>query len=87
MKRTTRTHVERAIAICGSQKALGAAIGRSQQYVSWLLNNATEVPAKVAVAIETATGRLVKRSDLCPDLWPKGSADADRGPEASEQAA
>lgn len=64
-----KEHIRRAIAICGSQKALADKIGLSQPGVSWLLSDAKQVSAEIAVKIEHATEGKISRIDLRPDLF------------------
>lgn len=61
-------HIQRAIEHFGSQAALAERIGLSQQGVSYLLK-AGQVSAEVAVAIDRATGGLVSREQLRPDIF------------------
>lgn len=56
-----------AVKIIGSQAKLAAAIGRSQQHISFLANGQYGPSAEDAIAIERATG--VPRWRLRPDLW------------------
>ena len=64
-----RPLLERAIALLGSQQKLAAAVGLSQQGVSYLLNQAPRVAAEVAVAIERATKGAVTAAELRPDIF------------------
>ncbi|WP_405048948.1 transcriptional regulator [Rhizobium rhizogenes] len=64
-----RAHIERAIEAHGSQVKLANAIGCSQQYISWLLSEAKQISAEKALAVEKATGGLVSRHDLRPDVF------------------
>lgn len=84
-----KSHLIRAVALFKTQAEFGRAIGRSQQYVSFLLNNAKKIPAEIAIAIDSVTGGAVSKSQLCPKLWPPIRSDTGcgRGPKASEQAA
>lgn len=59
----------RAIDRAGSQQALAAAIGVSQQHVSYILTQAKRIPPEVAVAIDRFTGGEIAKSDLRPDLF------------------
>jgi DNA-binding transcriptional regulator YdaS (Cro superfamily) len=63
----------RAVSICGGQRALAQMIGGSvrQAHIWQWLNITKEIPAHRAIDIERATGGVVKRGDLRPDLWPK----------------
>lgn len=65
----------RAIAIAGSQQALADRIGKQQSYVSMMLHRLRHrddfrINPEICPRIEAATGGLVTRSDLRPDLWP-----------------
>lgn len=57
-----------------NQSAFAAAIGTSQQRVSWLLKNEKAMPAELVLAAEAATD--ISRHDLRPDLYPRESAAA-----------
>ncbi|WP_186267795.1 transcriptional regulator [Burkholderia gladioli] len=67
---TTKFHLKRAIEILGSQEALGAAIGVTQQTISYWLKTGIIRPEH-CIAIEAATQGLVSRCDLRPDDWQK----------------
>ena len=62
-------HIERAVSLKGSQARLAKDMGCSQQYISWLLKEADQVSADMAVAVERATDGKISRSDLRPDLF------------------
>lgn len=64
-----KEHIRRAIEICGSQKALADKVGLSQPGISWLLGEAKQVSAEIAVKIERATDGQVSRAQLRPDLF------------------
>ena len=64
-----REHIRRAIVLAGSQSALAEQIGLSQQGVSYLLHEAPQVSAEVALAIHRATGGKVRKEDLRPDIF------------------
>ena len=66
---TARDLLQRAINKAGSQQALAAAIGVSQQQVSYLMTKAKRIPAEVAIAVERATEGEVTRAELRPDLF------------------
>lgn len=63
-----REHVQRAVELAGSQTVLAGRLGRSQQFISWLLHSAKRVTAETALAIEGATDGAVTASQLRPDL-------------------
>ncbi|HHT8835129.1 TPA: transcriptional regulator [Burkholderia cenocepacia] len=66
----TKVHIERAIAIAGSQSALAGALGVTQQTVSnWLKGG--QIRPEHCSAIELFTGGAVTRRDLRPDDWHK----------------
>lgn len=64
-----RPHIARAIELHGSQVKLAREVGCSQQYISWLLKEADQVSAEMAVAFEKATGSAISRHDLRPDIF------------------
>lgn len=62
--------IEKAIAtVGGSQSALAERIGRSQQYISLILNSRARIAAEAASAIHDATAGEVPKWDLRPDLF------------------
>jgi DNA-binding transcriptional regulator YdaS (Cro superfamily) len=64
-----RDHIRRAIELVGSQRALAEQIGLSQQGISYLLNEAPQVSAEIAIAIHRATGGKVSKEELRPDIF------------------
>jgi DNA-binding transcriptional regulator YdaS (Cro superfamily) len=64
-----RKLIKRAIDIAGSQAALAAATGLTQQGISYLLNDAAKVSGEAAVAIHRATGGQISKEALRPDLF------------------
>ena len=66
---TFRDHIRRAVELAGSQRALAEKTGLSQQGISWLLNEAPQISAEHAIAIESATSGEVTRAQLRPDLF------------------
>jgi len=64
-----RAHIEKAIELHGSQVKLAKEAGCSQQYISWLLKDADQVSAEMALAFEKATGAAISRHDLRPDIF------------------
>lgn len=71
-----RAHVRRAIEVKGSQQKLADAAGCSQQQISFLLNDAENISAEMAIKIDLATDGEVRRSDMRPDLFPRERAEA-----------
>jgi DNA-binding transcriptional regulator YdaS (Cro superfamily) len=61
--------IARAIAICGSQKALADAIGVTPANVSHWLNRVRPIPAKHCRSIQRVTGKAVSVYELCPDVF------------------
>ncbi|MGJ0508838.1 MAG: transcriptional regulator [Methylocystis sp.] len=60
-----------AIELCGSQAALAARIGVKQQLISfWLTKSKIGVPAEYVLPIERATGGVISRHALRPDIYP-----------------
>ena len=66
----TKVHIERAIAIAGSQSALADAVGVTQQTVSNWPKGGPIRPEHCS-AIELFTAGAVARRDLRPDDWHK----------------
>lgn len=66
---TFRDHVLKAVEIKGSQAKLAAAMGCSQQQVSYLINYAHSISAEMAVAIDMATKGAIPRRVLRPDIY------------------
>lgn len=74
------THVDRAVALLGSQAKLAQAAGCSQQYISWLLSDTSRrISAEMAIAFDKATDGAVSKHQLRPDIFgpmPKAGAAA-----------
>lgn len=75
LKREPRTPLQAlaaAIQCFDTQETFGAAIGKSQGYVSMLLyrmkNKDMKVPLGICPSIEAATGGAVSRKELRPDF-------------------
>src|SRR6266496_1906055 len=64
-----KAHLQRAIALFGSQEALARAMGCSQSKISWLIHQADKISGDDAVMIEQLTRGRVTRAQLRPDLW------------------
>lgn len=64
-----RLHIQEAVKIAGTQKALADAIGISQQGVSYLLTDAKDISPEIAAAIDTFTQGKISKSELRPDIW------------------
>ena len=62
--------LNRAIDIAGSQKALGALIGKSQQTISYWVTELQKVPGEDVLLVENAVQGQVTRYELRPDLYP-----------------
>jgi DNA-binding transcriptional regulator YdaS (Cro superfamily) len=58
----------------GNQSRFAAAIGTSQQLVSYWIRNGKELPAEFVLKTEAETG--ISRHDLRPDLYPREDAAA-----------
>ncbi len=65
----TKSHIDRAVEIFGSQKKLADAVGCSQQHISLLLRGEVKVSGEIAVAIDEATKGEISRRELRPDLF------------------
>lgn len=67
--------LKRAVsAFDNNQSRFAAAVGTSQQLVSYWLRNEKALPAEFVLAAERATG--ISRHDLRPDLYPRDEAAA-----------
>jgi DNA-binding transcriptional regulator YdaS (Cro superfamily) len=63
------THIEKAVAIVGSQAALARLIGTSQPFVNDMLHERKRVPADLCIPIEKAAKGAVTRYDLRPGAF------------------
>jgi DNA-binding transcriptional regulator YdaS (Cro superfamily) len=62
--------LKRALAFFdGNQSKFAAAIGTSQQLVSYWIRNGKDLPAEYVLRTEEATA--ISRHDLRPDLYPR----------------
>lgn len=64
-----QTPIDRAIAAAGGQSALAKQLGISQAMVSHWLTGRKAITPERAKQIEDATGGLVKRHELRPDIF------------------
>jgi DNA-binding transcriptional regulator YdaS (Cro superfamily) len=64
---TLTEQIEAAVKLHGSQAKLAAAMGCTQQQISYLLKAKT-ISAEMAIAIDRATDGTVSRFELRPDL-------------------
>lgn len=64
-----QTPIERAVAIVGTQSALAAHLGVSRQFINQLYNGTRQVPPKMVLDVERATGGNVTRYELRPDIF------------------
>lgn len=60
--------IQKAVALCGSQKRLADGMGCSQAKVNWLLKTAKQISADDALAIQRATAGRVSATSMRPDL-------------------
>ena len=70
-----RPLIEHAVQIHGSQARLAAAMGCSQQQISYLLN-AKSITAEMAKALDEVTDGKVSRHELRPDIFGPAQAGA-----------
>lgn len=61
--------IARAIRIKGSQQKLAEAAGCSQQQISYLMKEASDISAEMALKVDIATSGEVSRHDLRPDIY------------------
>lgn len=71
---TTKSPIERAIEIFGTQTALADAIGTSQPFVSQWVLDYRPVSPRFARKIEEVTGGQVTRYQLRPDVFGESAA-------------
>lgn len=64
-----RNLLQKAIDKAGSQQALAAALGVSQQQVSYLMTRAKRIPAEIAIAVDRFTDGEVAKHELRPDIF------------------
>lgn len=81
----TKSHIDRAVELFGSQKKLADAVGCSQQHISLLIRGEVKVSAEIALALDEATKGEVSRRELRPDLF--GISRKKPRPEQAETAA
>lgn len=72
-KAEIKSHIQRAVERAGSQKALAEALGISQQGVSYLMTDAKNISAEIAVAIDRYTNGEISKAALRPDLFSAAS--------------
>jgi DNA-binding transcriptional regulator YdaS (Cro superfamily) len=63
-----RAALKEAIDRLGGQVALADALGKKQGHVWFWLNRAKKLSPSIAIEIEQATGGIVPRHRLCPEL-------------------
>ena len=61
-------HIKRAVKHAGSQRKLAERVGCSQQQISYLMK-AQSISAEMAMRLDTATGGVVSRHVLRPDIF------------------
>lgn len=66
--------IERAVDAVGGQSRLAELLGVSASFVSQWVAGARPIPATRCRAIEEATGGVVSRSDLRPDVFGEAAA-------------
>lgn len=73
--------IEKAIALAGSEAKLGAMAGYSQNAI-WSAKRNGRISPELADAIQKATGGLVRRQDLRPDIFAEDGDETPRPPKA-----
>lgn len=68
--------LERAVEICGSQKALAESISVTPVFVSQMIGGVKRIPPRLCLPIEEATDGQVTRYDLRPDIFGAGKGQA-----------
>lgn len=69
----SQTSLRKAIEIAGSQAELARRIGKTQAHIWNWLHRDSRVPAEMVLAIEAATGNVVTRHQLRPDIFGKAA--------------
>lgn len=64
-----RRHIKRAVELKGSQAKLAADANCSQQQIGYLLHEAKNISAEMAIAIDRATEGAVPKTALRPDIF------------------
>jgi len=68
-----KSHVQRAVDICGGEQLLADEIGKSRTLIYRLTTRSPyglkSISPKVAKLIERATDGSVTRAELCPDIF------------------
>ena len=67
--------IEKAVQLCGSQKALAKKIDVTPVFVSQMVTGAKSIPARLCLPIENATENRVTRYELRPDIFGSASTD------------
>ena len=70
---TAENAIQKAVRIAGGQSKLARLCRTSQPRIWQCLNRNQRVPADLVLSIENATGGIVTRSELRPDLYPEAS--------------
>lgn len=63
------TPLARAAKICGSQKALAEQLCVSSPFLSQMTHGVRQIPPRLCLPIEQATGGKVTRYELRPDIF------------------
>lgn len=66
-----REALKAAIVVLGSQARLATALGKKQGHIWFWLHKAKKLSPSIAIEIEHATGGIVPRASLCPELSPE----------------
>lgn len=64
------TLIIKAVEICGTQEALGKAVGQTQKHVWNWIHRDKRLAAEHCIPIEKATKGAIKRYELRPDIYP-----------------
>lgn len=70
MEPVSQSAILRAIEVVKGKAALARAIGVTPQTVQQWANQQRPVPAERVLSIESATGGVVSRHELRPDIYP-----------------
>lgn len=75
--------IEKAVNAEGSQKNFAKKIGRSQQFISYLIHEAKNISAETSAIIHIATNGTISKHELRPDIFGPPPVD-DNGPSSEK---
>lgn len=67
-------YIQKAIDLCGDQKTLADRVGLHPSFIGQLLRGDRPVPATRCAAFESASGGLITKEQLRPDVFGQPSS-------------